>query len=85
MIKPIRAEEKRGFKISGTLNEILYDGDYLIATLTIGDGHTIEIEYHNHYSTASTLEPGSDYIMFGYPLGMTEEGVLRVFIWFVQD
>lgn len=87
MSKPVHVSDLRGFKIQGTISEIIYDGDYLVAKLTLDGGALIEIEYHDHYSTATGLEVGSRYTMYGYSLGtgVSPDGNLRLFIWFVQD
>lgn len=87
MSKPVHVSDMRGFKIQGTISEIIYDGDYFVAKLTLDGGELIEIEYHDHYSTATSLELGSKYTMFGYSLGtgVSPDGNLRMFIWFVQD
>lgn len=87
MIKPVHVTDQRGFLIKGTIEEIIYDGDYIVAKLMLESGNLIEIEYHNHYSTASKIEVGSKYTMYGYSLGtnVSPDGNLRLFIWFVQD
>ena len=87
MMKPIHVTDMRGFLIKGTVTEIIYDGDYLVAKFTLDSGELIEIEYHDHYSTASDLQEGSHYTMYGYSLGtsVSPDGNLRLFIWFVQD
>lgn len=87
MSKPARAESKQPFRFKCTVTEIVYDGDYLIvrATLSTDPSKTIEIEYHDHYASASNLEAGEAYMMSGYPLGIDEEGMLRMYVWFVDD
>ena len=85
MLKPVHVTDKRGFKMTGTIEEIIYNEDYLLAKMALSDGSVIEIEYHNHYSTASELTVGERYTMYGYSLGTNDEGMLRMFIWFVQD
>lgn len=87
MSKSVHVTDLRGFKITGTVGEILYDGDYLVAKLTLDSGELIEIEYHDHYSSASDLQEGSHYTMYGCSLGtsVSPDGNLRIFIWFVQD
>ncbi len=87
MVKPVHVTDLRGFLIKGTVNEIFYDGDYKLAKFTLDSGELIEIEYHDHYSTASKLETGLHYTMYGHSLGTSPspDGNLRLFIWFVQD
>lgn len=85
MIKPNHVTDMRGFQLKGTISEILYDGDYLTAKMDLDNGHTVVIEYHNHYNGASALEVGTHHVMFGYSTGMDEENLLHLFIWFVQD
>ena len=87
MSKPVHVTDMRGFLIKGTVEEIIYDGDYLVAKFRLDDGNLIEIEYHDHYSTATNLELGARYTMYGYSLGtgVSPDGNLRLFIWFVQD
>lgn len=87
MMKPVHVTDMRGFLIKGTIEEIIHDGDYLVAKFMLDGGKLIEIEYHDHYSTASKLDVGSRYTMYGYSLGtgVSPDGNLRLFIWFVQD
>ena len=87
MMKPVHVTDMRGFLIKGTVNDVIYDGDYFVAKFTLNSGEQIEIEYHDHYSTASQLESGVAYTMYGYSLGtnVSPDGVLRMFIWFVED
>ena len=77
----------RGFVIEGTVAEITYDDDYLVATFTLNDGHTISIEYHDHYSAARQhpIEAGKQYKLYGFSKGVDESGMLRMYIWFVSD
>ncbi|MBR5949441.1 MAG: hypothetical protein IKZ82_12465 [Clostridia bacterium] len=87
MSNPVHVTDMRGFLIKGTVGEIIYDGDYFVSKFTLDSGELIEIEYHDHYSTAADLKKGSRYTMYGYSLGTTvsPDGNLRLFIWFVQD
>lgn len=87
MIKPVHLTDKRGFQIKGTVDSIIYDADYLIAKFILEDGHTIEVEYHDHYSSALKLEAGNKYTLYGYSLGTADssEGLLRAFIWFALN
>ncbi|MBR4435226.1 MAG: zinc ribbon domain-containing protein [Clostridia bacterium] len=87
MSKPIHTTDKRGFLIKGTVDSIIYDGDYILAKFTLEDGHIIEIEYHDHYSAALKLEAGNVYTLYGFSLGTADstEGLLRVFIWFATQ
>ena len=87
MSKPVHITDLRGFVIEGTVAEITYDDDYLVATFTLNDGHTISIEYHDHYSAARQhpLEAGKQYKLYGFSKGVDESGMLRMYIWFVSD
>ncbi|MBR4636128.1 MAG: zinc ribbon domain-containing protein [Clostridia bacterium] len=85
MIKPNHLTDKRGFVLKGNIEEILRDDDYLVAKLNLDAGQSVIIEYHNHYSGATELVPGNHYVMFGYSLGLDEDNMLHMFIWFVQD
>ena len=87
MSKPIHITDLRGFVIDGTVAEITYDDDYLVATFTLNDGHTISIEYHDHYTAAraNPLEVGKQYTLYGFSKGVNESGMLHMYIWFVKD
>lgn len=87
MSKPVHITDLRGFVIEGTVAEITYDDDYLVATFTLNDGHTISIEYHDHYSAARQhpIEAGKQYKLYGFSKGVDESGMLRMYIWFVSD
>ena len=87
MSKPVHITDLRGFVIEGTVAEITYDDDYLVATFTLNDGHTISIEYHDHYSAARQhpIEAGKQYKLYGFSKGVDESGMLLMYIWFVSD
>lgn len=77
--------DRQGFKIVGTVTEIISDEDYQRATLQLSSGQTIILNYYNHYAGSSTLAAGQAVTMYGYSLGLNSDGVLEVFIWFVND
>ncbi|MBQ3937879.1 MAG: hypothetical protein II724_00900 [Clostridia bacterium] len=87
MSKPVRVESKQPFRFKCTITEITYDGDYIVAraTLSTAPDTVIEIEYHDHYANASHLEVGEEYVMSGYSMGKDDEGMLHMYIWFVDD
>lgn len=76
----------QAFKLSGTITEILKDDDYVLAVLTISDGKTVVLEYHNHYGSAGTLEVGKTFNgnIYGRPLGLNDEGIPQIYVWFVD-
>lgn len=76
---------KRPFVIKGKIAEIIENGDYLKAKLTDADGKTLVIIYHDHYASATPLQIGLTYEMYGIPMRLNEEGNVEVFIWFVHD
>ena len=76
---------KQSFVIKGEITEIIEDKDYLKAKLTVPTGETLTIVYYDHYAAASHLEVGKTYTMYGIPERLSEDGMLEVFIWFVQD
>lgn len=80
----LKYASSQAYKISGTVTEIIEDGDYIRALLDIGDGKTIVIVYHHHYGAAAPLEVGSKHTgLYGHPLGRNENGVPVVYVWFV--
>ncbi len=87
MSKPVHITDLRGFVIEGTVTEITYDDDYLVAMFALNDGHTISIEYHDHYPAARRhpLEAGKQYKLYGFSKGVNESGMLQMYIWFVND
>ncbi|MCH5279440.1 MAG: hypothetical protein J1E60_06580 [Christensenellaceae bacterium] len=84
IIKPAHFNTQ-GFKLQGTISEIIEDADYLKAKLVLTTGETVIIVYYDHYSAASNLEVGGSYIMYGIPTGLNSEAIPELFIWFVQD
>lgn len=76
----------QAYQIKGTVTEILEEGDYVLATMELTDGNTIVIEYHNHYGSAGDIIVGKSYEkLYGRPLGLNEDGIPQVYIWFVED
>ena len=77
--------DQQGFKIVGTVIEMLSDEDCQRAKLQLSSGQIIILNYYNHYAGSSTLAAGQFVTMYGYSLGLNSDGVLEVFIWFVND
>ena len=76
----------QAYQIKGTVTEILEEGDYVLATMELTDGNTIVIEYHNHYGSAGDIVVGKAYEkLYGRPLGLNDDGIPQVYIWFVED
>ncbi|MBO4563549.1 MAG: hypothetical protein J5772_08055, partial [Clostridia bacterium] len=79
-------ESKQGYNIRGTVTEILQEGDYYLAVLTLEDGNELIIEYHNHYGTAGQIVIGKEYKgLYGRPMGLNADGKPQAYIWFVED
>ena len=76
---------KQGFEIKCEISEIIEDGDYLKAKLTVAGGQTLTIVYYDHYAAATPLEVGKTYTMYGIPQQLNADGTPEVFIWFVND
>lgn len=76
----------QAYKISGTVTAIIQEGDFILAELTISDGNTLILQYHNHYGSAGTLTVGQSYSkIYGRPMGLNEDGVPQIYVWFVDD
>ncbi|MCR5610311.1 MAG: zinc-ribbon domain-containing protein [Clostridiales bacterium] len=76
----------QAYKISGTVTEIIQDGDFILAKLTTADGKELIIEYHNHYGTAGTITVGKTYNnIYGRSLGLNDDGIPQIYVWFVDD
>lgn len=75
----------QAYQIRGTVTEILQEGDYILANLELADGNNIVIEYHNHYGSAGEIVVGKTYDkLYGRPLGLNDDGIPQVYIWFVE-
>ena len=76
----------QGYKISGTVTEIIEDGDYILAKLTTADDKPLIIQYHNHYGSAGTITVGRTYQkIYGRPMGLNDDGIPQIYVWFVDD
>ena len=76
----------QAYKISGKVTEIIKSDDYILAVLEIEGGKTIVLEYHNHYNSAGTLAEGRTYTkIYGRPMGLNEDGIPQIYVWFVDD
>ena len=77
---------KQAYKISGTVTEIVEDGDCLSVMLELEDGRTIMLRYYDHYPNAGSLEVGSVHTgIYGHSMGRNEDGVPVIYVWFVID
>lgn len=82
----IRYPSKQAYKISGTVAEVIEDGDLMVVVLDIGNGNTIILRYHHHYPNAGSLAVGSVHTgIYGYPTGRNEDGIPEVYVWFIID
>lgn len=80
-----KAGSNQGFKISGTITEIIRDDDYIIAKFKLTSGEEVLLEYHNHYNSAGAIEVGKAYTqIYGRPTAMNSENVLEIYVWFVD-
>lgn len=80
-----KAGSNQGFKISGTITEILKDDDYIIAKMQLTSGEEVLIEYHNHYSSAGVIEEGRAYTqIYGRPTAVNSDNILEIYVWFVD-
>lgn len=78
-------ESTQAYQIKGTITEILQQGDYILAKMELTDGNVVVIEYHNHYGSAGEITVGATYEkMFGRPMGLNEDGIPQLYIWFVE-
>ena len=76
----------QGYKISGTVTEIIEDGDYILAKLMTADDKPLIIQYHHHYGSAGTITVGRTYEkIYGRPMGLNEDGIPQIYVWFVDD
>ncbi|MBO4385143.1 MAG: zinc ribbon domain-containing protein [Clostridia bacterium] len=76
----------QAYRITGTVTEIIESGDYILAKLTTADGKELVLEYHNHYSSAGEITVGKTYsYIYGRPLGLNENGIPQIYVWFVDD
>lgn len=79
-------QSNQAYKISGTVTEIIEDGDYILAVLELSDGRTIELQYHNHYAGAGSLAVGTVHTgIYGRPMGIGGDGMPLIYVWFVID
>ncbi len=80
-----KAGSGQGFKISGTITEIIKDDDYIIAKLKLTSGEEVLLEYHNHYNSAGVIEVGKAYTqIYGRPDAVNSENLLEIYVWFVD-
>lgn len=71
--------------ISGTITEIIQEGDFYLAKLQRADGSIVIIEYHPHYGSATTLEVGKSFSsMYGREPKANANGELESYIWFIN-
>lgn len=78
-------ESTQAYQIKGTVTEILQEGDYILAKMELTDGNTVVLEYHNHYGSAGDLVVGQSYEkIFGRPMGLNEDGVPQIYVWFIE-
>lgn len=76
----------QGYNIVGTVTEIIEEGDFIRAKLETADGKVMILQYHNHYSSAGTLTVGKSYTkIYGRPLGLNDEQIPEIYVWFVDD
>lgn len=76
----------QAYNITGTVTEIIEEGDYVRAKLETSDGKVMILQYHNHYASAGTLTVGKTYTkIYGRPLGMNDESIPEIYVWFVDD
>ena len=74
------------YKIGGKVTKILHEGDYYLAEFEMSDGHTIILEYHNHYGTAGEIAVGKSYSnIYGRSKGFDESGNIVFYVWFIND
>ena len=71
--------------LSGTITEIIQEGDFYLAKLQRADGTIVIIEYHPHYGSATQLEVGKTYSkMYGREPQANANGELESYIWFIN-
>lgn len=76
----------QAYKCVGTIDEIIEEGDTVLAKMDVGDGNTVVIEYHPNYPSSATIKAndGVTYSIFAYPNGTHEEtGLPLMYAWFV--
>ncbi|MEL7610105.1 MAG: hypothetical protein AAGU74_11455 [Bacillota bacterium] len=76
----------QAYKCVGTIEEIIEDGETILAKMDVGSGNMVVIEYHPNYPSAATIEvgDGKTYSIFAYPNGKHEaSGLPLVYAWFV--
>lgn len=82
----LRVASKQGYKLSGTVTEVIEDGDSMVVVLDIGNGNSVILIYHHHYPNAGSLALGSVHTgIYGHPLGRNADGVPEVYVWFIID
>ncbi|MCR5808994.1 MAG: hypothetical protein K6G56_05475 [Clostridiales bacterium] len=79
-------ESRQGYRLEGTITEILEQEDRALFVLTLADGNTLILEYHNHYGTAGAVVEGKSYKkIYGRPMGLNEDGIPQIYVWFIDD
>ena len=79
-------ESRQGYRLEGTITEIIQQDDYALFVLTLEDGNTLMLEYHNHYGTAGAVVEGKSYKkIYGRPMGLNDQGIPQIYVWFIDD
>lgn len=74
------------YKLEGKIKSIKQSGDFYLAEFEMTDGHTVMLEYHPHYGSGAILEEGKSYTqIYGRSWGFGEDGIIRFYVWFIND
>lgn len=77
----------QAYKCVGTIEEIIQDGETILAKMDVGSGNLIVFEYHPNYPSAATVAvgDGKTYSVFAYPNGKHEaSGLPLMYAWFIM-
>ncbi len=82
----LTTDHSQPYRLSGTVKEIVSDGECIVVKFELDDGNEILLTYYDHYGSAGELVVGQHYSqIYGRTYGLNADGIPNVFVWFVDD